>query len=269
MIGLTRLAPFVHAIDVLSNLQAFLASGTETDYPPAVTVESIIVFTTQIEVIAAEYGMLHTVLNCQMARQLLESLTNCPALSNFILKLTLDAVTDLERWRFLGLGLNDALLYSVGAEAFFGSDVCQRFGSRRQDMEESLRCCALERYSGCGYHILRVFDRAARAIAWSLSPAHKGKKDNGWTGYRRLINSYLSGNQGPVDFGDWSDREPFYQVIQTDLERWYLIWRNPVIHPQDMVSPQQARQILGDGAALLTRIAERLDEHGNYTPPQP
>jgi hypothetical protein len=138
------------------------------------------------------------------------------------------------------------------AEALFGALVEDRFPSVSQDIAEAGRCFAVDRFPATIFHLMRVAERALRAIALELKvPMASTKKGRSWGGVIHDVTEKLAAMpddaRAKIKF-----REPMYFLSEVkDL------WRDKGIHPVEDFSPERTERVYNSIRSFMQTCAER------------
>ncbi len=176
---------------------------------------------------------------------------------------------EMARWKAFILDPSDSILFDQTAGEYFGGMVESRFTNSLPEIEEAMKCLALERGTACVFHLMRVLESASDAIYKSLpshTPDPKDGNDPGWgLNYRRLDRFIKTSSMGHPP--DWATKEPFYNNARHDLNAAYRAVRCPTAH--DMLrtyAPPHSRAIMEVMRMLLVGLATHIDENGNWYP---
>jgi hypothetical protein len=166
--------------------------------------------------------------------------------------------------------LNARLFLSLRGEAqhFYATPLrdwestIERFPSIKDDVEESGKCYALERYGGCIFHLMRITEAVVIEIGRLVDPNdHKPQ----FGSVLRKIDNLIQKTKWP----DWPESsKPHQQFFADVLPRLYAVkdsWRDKALHfdlhiiPSDAISnAERAMDVYNSTLSLARMIAERL-----------
>ena len=165
---------------------------------------------------------------------------------------------EMEEHLFLWVPPHRADFYSKDAEAIIGKDCCDRFPSIRREVEESVKCYAVGRYTASAFHLMRATEVCVKALAKAIkaTPTH-----DSW----RLVFEEMK-NQVAIPFGNrqkhWKSHGDFLHTLWTDMCAVAKEWRNDLAHTVDTYTEEEAKQLLGVIPVFLRHGATKMDESG-------
>src|SRR5439155_14177119 len=125
---------------------------------------------------------------------------------------------ELKRNHFLSLSREEAQW--LRDDAPFGAEVHKQFPSTAFDALEASRCLALERYTACVMHLVRVLDVALGIIAKTLGITLDKEV---WDKILEMIKARIKENAGAAS----SFPKRFYDEVVAQLYAVKTAWRNP------------------------------------------
>jgi hypothetical protein len=121
------------------------------------------------------------------------------------------------------------------------------------DAVEAGNCFALERFTACIYHLMRVAEHGLVAVARSLNVPEE-KVNKGWDGCIQGIESSIKTISSTKPSLDWQDQVKKY----SDLCSWFTTiktgWRNPVSHVPRTYSEGAAKGMFSATVTLFDHL---------------
>jgi hypothetical protein len=123
-------------------------------------------------------------------------------------------------------------------------------------MVEAGKCFAVNRYTACVFHSMRVLESGLNSICGQLG--YTPKNEN-W--HRILedlpaeIHKKYSPHSGAADWRDW---EQFYSEATLEFRYVKNAWRNYVMHARDLYAIDEALKIFDHTVGLMDHLSERL-----------
>lgn len=173
----------------------------------------------------------------------------------------------LERWDdalkervVLVLDPSAARLYS---ECAFDSKAQLKFFRAGFDMMEAQKCLALERYTACVYHLMKVLERGLRGIVAMVEGVVEGKEEGeawfakNWTDVLDVLDREIE--KSKKRRSSWfKEREQFLSELRLRMRAVRDAWRNPTMHLAGPYSEVEAREIFDLSKGLMRRICLEL-----------
>jgi hypothetical protein len=117
----------------------------------------------------------------------------------------------------------------------------------KREIKEGGRCLALERYTACGFHMMRAVERESRDCATLVAQAHPVRRDF-WDYLKTL-------QQHGADM----------KVIAV-LDSLRSLERNPLVHPEDWLSQDDAVNIFCIAQVALSRLISCMETMKLFPP---
>jgi hypothetical protein len=156
--------------------------------------------------------------------------------------------------------LKEMLVLQVGREQAkyytdrtpFGPEVAQRFpGLGIDDLEEMSKCFALERYTACVFHVMRVLEVGLQALATKLKITLDRERN-----WRNILNSVQGAIKGlPRTTAEEKAHLGLCSEVAAHLQNVKDAWRNDVMHPRASYTEAQALDVMRNGKALMAKLA--------------
>ncbi|MBR0833770.1 hypothetical protein JQ612_11250 [Bradyrhizobium manausense] len=139
----------------------------------------------------------------------------------------------------------------VQDEPIFGSDVFEKFGPAREDVEEAGKCLALDRGTAAVFHLMRALEVAVRMIAEKLGATVQDEHGR-YLGWGLIANNMRS----KIDaMTPGSDEQIRWYRVQQDLVAVNRAWRVPTNHPKETYTPDQAREVFDSTKAFMKELS--------------
>ena len=122
----------------------------------------------------------------------------------------------------------------------WGKEIQDKLPNLIEDIAEANNCFALERYTACVFHLMRVMERAVQKYANKLGISEAITCDEEWQRILNLARGQLNvlypKPKGP-------DRIKHESII-SNLESIKNAWRNPTMHPKATYTEEETKAIL-------------------------
>jgi len=133
-----------------------------------------------------------------------------------------------------------AKFYEI-AGTFLGEDTLAQIPELREDAEEAGNCFAFGRYTACVFHLMRVMERCVQKMGRLLGLSEIFTYESAW----QII---LNKTRGAIKQRWSNERDPErikYESVISHLETVKIAWRNPIMHPKQTYTEEQASEVLG------------------------
>ncbi|MGO9120473.1 MAG: hypothetical protein ACLQPD_23020 [Desulfomonilaceae bacterium] len=123
-----------------------------------------------------------------------------------------------------------------------------------EEADEAGNCYALERYTACVFHLMRLMEYCLQKLGGMLGLGLTASYDKEW---QKIINDI----RGALKLKYPKDKDPMrikYEAMLGHLETVKIAWRNPTMHPKATYTRKEAEKIIGavqafvEGFSLLT-----------------
>lgn len=145
----------------------------------------------------------------------------------------------------------------------FGLSVNANFPDLAYDIDQAGKCYACELDTASAFHSLRCLEAAIRAIARCLGvPDPTKAKDRNWGEALKFIKAEIDKrwpNAAAKMSGDGKEFDEIYGALHA-IQNPY---RNSTMHLDKKYTSADALYLLEMVKGLLTRVALRMDQHGN------
>jgi hypothetical protein len=157
--------------------------------------------------------------------------------------------SELKSRLFLFVPPIEARFYNVMEP--FGPAVARKFSKATNDMENAGDCIALGVPTPAVFCLMRVMERGVQRLGTKLGVKLTGEKN--WQNILEQINKQvkLLPNKTPAE----KRRIANFAAASANLFNLKLAWRNPVMHPKESYSPEQAAEIYGLVKAFMGHLA--------------
>lgn len=173
---------------------------------------------------------------------------------------TTNAVTELEASYFLMILPGRRLFFEQPQP--FGEEVAQRFANANKDIAAASRCFALDEWTACVFHLMRVLEIGLRDLARHLRV--------------RIITN--RGKVKPIDYAQWADilrplskavenigqaantpakkrRHEYYSRLAGDFSHFKDAWRNHVMHAREPYDERDADTVYTSVSRFMQSLA--------------
>lgn len=141
-------------------------------------------------------------------------------------------------------GTNDPMSLMREADENLSPDIRSRLAPETiRDIRDAGQCLALDCHTACGYHILRAVERMIiKYVEKVTRHVTLKKKPRDWGAYIRVLSLY--GADGKV-IGNLQHIKDHY--------------RNPIIHPEDTVSPDDALSLFFTSISAIIQLDAAIE----------
>lgn len=129
----------------------------------------------------------------------------------------------------------------------FGTEVEARFPRASGDISEAGKCLALDRPTACVFHLMRVMEVALQEFGDALGVSFP--QDKNWQTILDQTNKAIKGMDHKLA------KTPQYAEAAAHLYNVKLAWRNPVMHPKESYTWDEAKQIFGNVKTFVSDLA--------------
>lgn len=138
-------------------------------------------------------------------------------------------------------------------DPLFGKAVADKLPDMAEDIEESGKCLATQRYTASVFHLMRVMESAVEKFAGLLNiePIDSRGKDKGWQNFLNEANKAI--RLLPQD--TYAKR---LDGISAHLYHVKSAWRNETMHPKATYTREQALAIFAAVKAFVSDLSELL-----------
>jgi hypothetical protein len=137
----------------------------------------------------------------------------------------------------------------------FGEDVERAFLLSKHDLKEAGNCYALELYTACVFHLMRVLERGLRALAEDVGVpcGHEC-----WGDIIKDIEDKLAEPDRTAKTPEKEERKKFCAEAATQFRYFKNAWRNYVMHDWDYYQKNDAEKIMEHVRDFMRHLAARL-----------
>jgi hypothetical protein len=138
--------------------------------------------------------------------------------------------------------------------------VSDHFPSAIYDIEEAGKCFALDRYTACVFHLMRVMEVGLRALGASLNDPTLDPKTNPTWG--RILNRGDKELAKPANdrSPEWRTKADFFEGAHATLRAVSIAWRNPTMHLEKTYNEERALDIFNAVKGTMRHLATGLRE---------
>ncbi len=161
---------------------------------------------------------------------------------------------ELDTRLFLAVDAEKASYYQDFAEEW--EQVIARFPAVAFDVEEACKCLALNRYTGCVYHVMRIGEGGLTEVAKRIGL--EGERRN-WLGIIGYIEGQLKKNLDDMDAVVKGNVE-FFGGVAAHMRTVNIAWRRRVAHIESKYTEEEAERIYATTKVLMEHLATELPE---------
>jgi hypothetical protein len=140
----------------------------------------------------------------------------------------------------------------------FGNSVDKSFPSVKYDIAEAGNCFALNRYTACVFHLMRVLEIGLAVFAkqFNVSSDHSN-----WHNIIEQIESKIRGmGSDPAKTANWKSEQEFYAKIASHFMFLKDAWRNNAMHAREKYTGEEAKRIMENVRAFMQKLATKFSE---------
>ena len=186
--------------------------------------------------------------------------TTISALCTRLTDLRRDMMVDLTDHLFLMVEEGKGEFYEQ-SEPPFGIEVAEKFPEAAYDISAASRCVALEEWTACVFHLMRVHEIALRHVGRMLKIAVARKKTIDFQNWQviteAVVQAAKTAPRGAHQGARAARNREFYNDIALYLSHVKEAWRIPVMHARAKFDKREAMIIWENSKALMYRLAVR------------
>jgi hypothetical protein len=241
-----RLKPLVDAQDVLAQMSVPMHSSDERLFPilPDVNKNDLYKHVAELleQIREDEFDMCYS--GAIRLRQILDMTSETRQILGIMDDLRRRLIDQSERMFCLSLSITEQRLYNH-AEPIFGEDVEIAFPMLSEDASEASKCLALQRYTACVSHLMRMIEGAVQALSIKLSIRNPSRE------WGKLLSDIKPAIElmplGGIR-NAWSENFALlYHVKQA--------WRNDTMHPKQTYTPEEAQDVFAATRSFIRNLA--------------
>lgn len=118
-----------------------------------------------------------------------------------------------------------------------------------KDVREAGRCLAFDLPTAAAFHILRATEALIREYLTALIGSAPAMRSRNWGRYITVLRRHSADEK-----------------ILSALEQIREMHRNPVMHPEDFLSPEEALMLFGISQGVIVSLATAIQEHNSKHP---
>lgn len=139
----------------------------------------------------------------------------------------------------------------------FGDVVTTTFPSTSYDIVEASKCLALERYTACVLHVMRVLEKGLWAFAKDLNISFQAEN---WGTIIDQIKSKIDPMIRDKKSPERDERIQFYSEAAKEFAYFKDGWRNYAMHSKSKYSEEEALQIFNHVNDFMNHLSKKLKE---------
>lgn len=145
---------------------------------------------------------------------------------------------------------NEKQLFGIEVEHKFPQEVLD-------DIQEAGKCFALNRYTACIFHLMRVMESAVQHLGRKIKVKLKKKIiDETWHNILKAVNIAIGAL--PEATQKQKDKKDRYELTYIHLNGVRIVWRNKTMHPKVTYTEEEARAIWGAVEIFLKDLVKIL-----------
>ena len=164
---------------------------------------------------------------------------------------------------FLFLESPDVYYYQTPAIIFFGETFLLRYELSAPDLDEALKCMALQRWTAAVFHCCRVVENVCQAVWFSLGSGHT-KCRGGFGEYYGKITKFIDTPGSIAKVKGWKEYPSLPAEIKDRLGSIKDVWRNPTAHPDAFYEKAEAENFLYASKSFFQKTAEYINHMGVF-----
>lgn len=176
-------------------------------------------------------------------------------LSIMLRELHENIIADLTAHWFLVIPDAQRSLYEQASPPF-GKAVDAAFPEAAFDVACAARCLALDEWTACVFHSMRVVELGLRRVARALSvPMTESSDYENWGNLIDQIEKAIRLIEQEPRSADKAERSRFYSEVGTQVRYFKNAWRNHVSHSRAAYGETEARAVFMHVQALMQQLA--------------
>jgi hypothetical protein len=149
----------------------------------------------------------------------------------------------------------------------FGKKVLDNFPAASYGVEEAAKCLALNRYTACVMHLMRVNEVGLKAYGTSLNVmAQITQAQANWGMVLRIAGDEIQRLNKSSDRTWTPEKRAFFEETHAYLHAVRVAWRNRSMHADQKYDLPRAERIFEAVKDWMRHLADHLDESGQFTP---
>jgi hypothetical protein len=242
---------------------SFAAQLQSMDFPDGEPMNLLIrkmsrsIFVSALE-LCSEFDFRVSKSNCEQAIFMLDNFSELDSMSGKKLpeEISKIAISMLQQLKIESKGEQflhlDPMHVRFYEENQFHKDVVGQFFEVIYDMQEAGKCFALNRYTSCAFHLMRIAEAGLKSIVdkYNLSVSNPN-----WGFYIKAIKDHLP------SIGNKTERIKLQSVIDR-IESLKLVWRNPTMHIEHKYNEDEAKEIFDATKNFMKVLCDSSNESG-------
>ena len=150
------------------------------------------------------------------------------------------------------LRINPGMVEYYNSKNLFGIDDTKINDLIIEDIGESLKCFALNRYTACVFHLMRVMEQVVQIFGKKLrikiDPKHE-------TWYQILVHVNKAIEKLPDKTTKQKEKKLKYKAASAHLDNVRIAWRNEVMHPKQTYTKEEAEDVINSVRIFVNDLA--------------
>ena len=164
----------------------------------------------------------------------------------------------LSGYEFLYISASKAKYYTADIDEVFGSDVVRKLEGSNFDMVEASKCFALDRFTACVHHLMKIVERSLRQFASDTdvnpikSPSERPKE---WIPLVAEIRAKVMAGDA---INDAERRKKQDRLLALDRFENIVAARHRVAHPDEKYTEEEALACFGHVTGFLEQLVKAM-----------
>lgn len=163
-------------------------------------------------------------------------------------------LTDMSRPWFLVIR-DDRREFYEQSRPPFGSAVADHFPEARPDIAAASRCFALDEWTACVFHAMRVLEHGLRAIAVEVGLPSEAMAHENWKNVIDQVERKIRDMEGLPKSPEKAERLRVLSGLATEFRYFKDAWRNHVSHSRAVYAEIDATTVYGHVRYFMNLLA--------------
>jgi hypothetical protein len=129
--------------------------------------------------------------------------------------------------------------------------VAKKFPRASDDLYHASSCFALEQYTACVFHLMRVMEHCVQRFGRKLRVQIDVQNETWYQTLEHVNKAIKAMPAGRTATYRQNKKKERYSLAADRLDHVRIVWRNPVMHPKESYEEAEASQILSGVNAFL------------------
>ena len=170
-----------------------------------------------------------------------------------------DFVVHLQSFVFLGIDKEHREFWEQSAPPL-GQLVAEQFPDAAKDIAASARCFALDEWTACVFHSMRVIEQGLHYLANLLQVEISGGIEySNWGPVITQMQSKIAAMEQLTKGQAKSEQQEFYSGLAINFQYFQWGWRDPVSHSRGHYDPREADVVFRSAKDFMERLAKHKE----------